>query len=157
MHPHVASKTFSTVALAFVPLNGSSETWPVPVPGVSGFCIKVLRHRSAYRLTWDLRGPSAALLSSFFFFPLLECKDVNKVAYCPLVLKFKFCSRAYFRQMCCKTCQGHWPYEKQRQMLEKKGEREKTGREKTRPASGTETASLSLSLADTQTNTRLLW
>eukprot|EP00064_Thunnus_orientalis_P007518 superscaffoldBa00000841_g7540 len=23
-----------------------------------------------------------------------ECKDVNKVAYCPLVLKFKFCSRA---------------------------------------------------------------
>ncbi|KAM4719507.1 A disintegrin and metalloproteinase with thrombospondin motifs 6 [Anableps anableps] len=36
-----------------------------------------------------------------------ECKDVNKVAYCPLVLKFKFCSRGYFRQMCCKTCQGH--------------------------------------------------
>nr|XP_033810224.1 A disintegrin and metalloproteinase with thrombospondin motifs 10 isoform X2 [Geotrypetes seraphini] len=36
-----------------------------------------------------------------------ECKDVNKVAYCPLVLKFKFCSRPYFRQMCCKTCQGH--------------------------------------------------
>uniref|UniRef100_UPI00358F2B09 A disintegrin and metalloproteinase with thrombospondin motifs 6-like n=1 Tax=Myxine glutinosa TaxID=7769 RepID=UPI00358F2B09 len=36
-----------------------------------------------------------------------DCKDVNKVAYCPLVLKFKFCSRAYFRQMCCKTCQGH--------------------------------------------------
>ncbi|KAM9307195.1 A disintegrin and metalloproteinase with thrombospondin motifs 6 isoform 3-T3 [Pholidichthys leucotaenia] len=36
-----------------------------------------------------------------------ECKDVNKVAYCPLVLKFKFCNRAYFRQMCCKTCQGH--------------------------------------------------
>ncbi len=38
-----------------------------------------------------------------------ECKDVNTVAYCPLVLRFKFCSRAYFRQMCCKTCQGHWP------------------------------------------------
>ncbi|KAM4710405.1 A disintegrin and metalloproteinase with thrombospondin motifs 10-like isoform 4-T5 [Discoglossus pictus] len=36
-----------------------------------------------------------------------ECKDVNKVAYCPLVLKFKFCSRPYFRQMCCRTCQGH--------------------------------------------------
>ncbi|XP_067872497.1 A disintegrin and metalloproteinase with thrombospondin motifs 10 [Heterodontus francisci] len=36
-----------------------------------------------------------------------ECRDVNKVAYCPLVLKFKFCSRPYFRQMCCKTCQGH--------------------------------------------------
>ncbi|XP_032068208.1 A disintegrin and metalloproteinase with thrombospondin motifs 10 [Thamnophis elegans] len=36
-----------------------------------------------------------------------ECKDVNKVAYCPLVLKAKFCSRSYFRQMCCKTCQGH--------------------------------------------------
>lgn len=38
--------------------------------------------------------------------PTPECKDVNKVAYCPLVLKFQFCSRAYFRQMCCKTCQG---------------------------------------------------
>lgn len=38
--------------------------------------------------------------------PPPECKDVNKVAYCPLVLKFQFCSRAYFRQMCCKTCQG---------------------------------------------------
>uniref|UniRef100_I3LDT7 ADAM metallopeptidase with thrombospondin type 1 motif 10 n=1 Tax=Sus scrofa TaxID=9823 RepID=I3LDT7_PIG len=37
---------------------------------------------------------------------LEECKDVNKVAYCPLVLKFQFCSRAYFRQMCCKTCHG---------------------------------------------------
>ncbi|XP_072537431.1 A disintegrin and metalloproteinase with thrombospondin motifs 10 isoform X1 [Salminus brasiliensis] len=36
-----------------------------------------------------------------------ECKDVNTVAYCPLVLRFKFCSRSYFRQMCCKTCQGH--------------------------------------------------
>ncbi|GCB73804.1 hypothetical protein scyTo_0002886 [Scyliorhinus torazame] len=36
-----------------------------------------------------------------------ECRDVKKVAYCPLVLKFKFCSRPYFRQMCCKTCQGH--------------------------------------------------
>ncbi|XP_064186122.1 A disintegrin and metalloproteinase with thrombospondin motifs 10 [Anguilla rostrata] len=36
-----------------------------------------------------------------------ECKDVNTVAYCPLVVRFKFCSRPYFRQMCCKTCQGH--------------------------------------------------
>uniref|UniRef100_A0A8C9T045 ADAM metallopeptidase with thrombospondin type 1 motif, 10 n=1 Tax=Scleropages formosus TaxID=113540 RepID=A0A8C9T045_SCLFO len=36
-----------------------------------------------------------------------ECKDVNTVAYCPLVLRFKFCNRPYFRQMCCKTCQGH--------------------------------------------------
>ncbi|XP_041646519.1 A disintegrin and metalloproteinase with thrombospondin motifs 10 [Cheilinus undulatus] len=36
-----------------------------------------------------------------------ECKDVNTVAYCPMVLRFKFCSRPYFRQMCCKTCQGH--------------------------------------------------
>eukprot|EP00062_Callorhinchus_milii_P015591 gi/632966002/ref/XP_007899177.1/ PREDICTED: A disintegrin and metalloproteinase with thrombospondin motifs 10 [Callorhinchus milii] len=36
-----------------------------------------------------------------------ECKDVNKVAYCPLVLKFKFCNRPYFRQMCCRTCQRH--------------------------------------------------
>ncbi|KAI8509615.1 A disintegrin and metalloproteinase with thrombospondin motifs 6 [Branchiostoma belcheri] len=33
-----------------------------------------------------------------------DCKDVNKVAYCPLVLRFKFCNREYFRQMCCKTC-----------------------------------------------------
>lgn len=41
-----------------------------------------------------------------FLPPSAECKDVNKVAYCPLVLKFQFCSRAYFRQMCCKTCQG---------------------------------------------------
>lgn len=39
-----------------------------------------------------------------------ECKDVNTVAYCPMVLRFKFCSRPYFRQMCCKTCQGHWPH-----------------------------------------------
>ncbi|XP_008413365.1 A disintegrin and metalloproteinase with thrombospondin motifs 10 [Poecilia reticulata] len=36
-----------------------------------------------------------------------ECKDVSTVAYCPLVLRFKFCNRPYFRQMCCKTCQGH--------------------------------------------------
>uniref|UniRef100_A0A8C6MJH1 ADAM metallopeptidase with thrombospondin type 1 motif, 10 n=1 Tax=Nothobranchius furzeri TaxID=105023 RepID=A0A8C6MJH1_NOTFU len=36
-----------------------------------------------------------------------KCKDVNTVAYCPLVLRFKFCNRPYFRQMCCKTCQGH--------------------------------------------------
>ncbi|EPQ02558.1 A disintegrin and metalloproteinase with thrombospondin motifs 6 [Myotis brandtii] len=35
-----------------------------------------------------------------------ECKDVSKVAYCPLVYKFQFCNRAYFRQICCKTCQG---------------------------------------------------
>ncbi|XP_013921399.1 PREDICTED: A disintegrin and metalloproteinase with thrombospondin motifs 10-like [Thamnophis sirtalis] len=40
-------------------------------------------------------------------FKAYQCKDVNKVAYCPLVLKAKFCSRSYFRQMCCKTCQGH--------------------------------------------------
>ncbi|CAH1774293.1 unnamed protein product [Owenia fusiformis] len=32
------------------------------------------------------------------------CRDRNKVGYCPLVLKFQFCSRPYFRQMCCKTC-----------------------------------------------------
>lgn len=43
-----------------------------------------------------------------------ECKDVNTVAYCPLVLRFKFCSRPYFRQMCCKTCQGHWHHETRR-------------------------------------------
>lgn len=34
----------------------------------------------------------------------LECTDVNKAAYCPLVLKFKFCSRPYFRRLCCRTC-----------------------------------------------------
>lgn len=41
---------------------------------------------------------------------LTECKDVNKVAYCPLVLQFQFCSRPYFRQLCCKTCTeaGQW-------------------------------------------------
>ncbi|KAK2173582.1 hypothetical protein NP493_866g01061 [Ridgeia piscesae] len=33
-----------------------------------------------------------------------ECRDVAKVTYCPLVLKFNFCKRPYFRQMCCKTC-----------------------------------------------------
>lgn len=32
------------------------------------------------------------------------CVDINKVAYCPLVHKFNFCNRAYFRKMCCKTC-----------------------------------------------------
>lgn len=47
-----------------------------------------------------------ALTPPPFSRPAPECKDVNKVAYCPLVLKFQFCSRAYFRQMCCKTCQG---------------------------------------------------
>ena len=58
-----------------------------------------------------------------------ECKDVNKVAYCPLVLKFKFCSRAYFRQMCCKTCQGHWTCDR-RQARE--GTRGKQARERKR-------------------------
>lgn len=47
------------------------------------------------------------LMNIAIFFLLAECKDVNTVAYCPLVLRFKFCSRPYFRQMCCKTCQGH--------------------------------------------------
>lgn len=47
-------------------------------------------------------------LTLFFWIFPTECKDVNTVAYCPLVLRFKFCSRPYFRQMCCKTCQGHW-------------------------------------------------
>lgn len=71
------------------------------------------------------RGSSSCLCTCLYalncFSPFcphsLECKDVNKVAYCPLVLKFKFCSRAYFRQMCCKTCQGHWPTESQRECL----------------------------------------
>lgn len=82
---------------------------------------------------------------SFHLFSLpLECKDVNKVAYCPLVLKFKFCSRAYFRQMCCKTCQGHWPRgEKQRQMLQR-GKQEKTGREKSQRWAQKKEACLSL-------------
>ena len=34
------------------------------------------------------------------------CEDKNKVAYCPLVKKFNFCERPYFRKMCCKTCKG---------------------------------------------------
>lgn len=57
------------------------------------------------------RFPKHLLPLTRLFFFSTECKDVNKVAYCPLVLKFKFCSRAYFRQMCCKTCQGHWTQE----------------------------------------------
>lgn len=92
---------------------------------------------------------------SFHLFSLpLECKDVNKVAYCPLVLKFKFCSRAYFRQMCCKTCQGHWACgEKQRQQ----GKREKTGRVKERNVNGGHREE-SLSLANQHTQLLLaLW
>ena len=33
-----------------------------------------------------------------------DCKDVNKISYCPLVKRFRFCDREYFRKMCCKTC-----------------------------------------------------
>ncbi|XP_077980914.1 A disintegrin and metalloproteinase with thrombospondin motifs 6-like [Glandiceps talaboti] len=33
-----------------------------------------------------------------------ECEDANQVTYCPLVLRFKFCNRDYFKQMCCKSC-----------------------------------------------------
>jgi len=36
--------------------------------------------------------------------PADQCVDDKKVAYCPLVLKFKFCNRTYFRKMCCATC-----------------------------------------------------
>ncbi|XP_033106788.1 A disintegrin and metalloproteinase with thrombospondin motifs 6-like isoform X2 [Anneissia japonica] len=32
------------------------------------------------------------------------CEDAHQVAYCPLVLKFNFCTRQYFRKMCCRTC-----------------------------------------------------
>ncbi|KAK3579868.1 hypothetical protein CHS0354_025773 [Potamilus streckersoni] len=35
-----------------------------------------------------------------------ECADKYQVAYCPLVLKFRFCDREYFQRMCCKTCHG---------------------------------------------------
>ena len=34
-----------------------------------------------------------------------ECVDNYNFAYCPLVLKFRFCDREYFLKMCCKTCQ----------------------------------------------------
>lgn len=54
--------------------------------------------------TW----PQTCSKLCFSFFVSAECKDVSTVAYCPLVLRFKFCNRPYFRQMCCKTCQGHW-------------------------------------------------
>lgn len=37
---------------------------------------------------------------------LVTCEDINKVAYCPLVKKFNFCERPYFRKMCCRTCRG---------------------------------------------------
>ncbi|XP_060554009.1 A disintegrin and metalloproteinase with thrombospondin motifs 6-like [Ruditapes philippinarum] len=33
-----------------------------------------------------------------------ECIDNYNFAYCPLVLKFRFCDREYFLKMCCKTC-----------------------------------------------------
>ena len=33
-----------------------------------------------------------------------DCKDVNKISYCPSVMRFRFCDREYFRKMCCKTC-----------------------------------------------------
>nr|CAB3220001.1 A disintegrin and metalloproteinase with thrombospondin motifs 6 [Phallusia mammillata] len=36
--------------------------------------------------------------------PEAQCIDDVKVGYCPLVLRFKFCNRAYFRKMCCSTC-----------------------------------------------------
>ncbi|XP_050400756.1 A disintegrin and metalloproteinase with thrombospondin motifs 6 [Patella vulgata] len=36
-----------------------------------------------------------------------ECVDKYKVAYCPLVLKFRFCNREYFQKMCCLTCLKH--------------------------------------------------
>ncbi|KAH9504184.1 A disintegrin and metalloproteinase with thrombospondin motifs 6 [Bulinus truncatus] len=32
------------------------------------------------------------------------CEDKFRVAYCPLVLKFGYCSRTYFQTMCCETC-----------------------------------------------------
>ncbi|XP_071953844.1 A disintegrin and metalloproteinase with thrombospondin motifs 6-like [Antedon mediterranea] len=35
------------------------------------------------------------------------CEDAHTVSYCPLVLKFKFCTRQYFRQMCCRTCMNN--------------------------------------------------
>ncbi|XP_014668657.1 PREDICTED: A disintegrin and metalloproteinase with thrombospondin motifs 6-like [Priapulus caudatus] len=36
-----------------------------------------------------------------------ECVDVTSVPYCPLVVKYKFCDRDYFRQLCCKTCEDN--------------------------------------------------
>lgn len=98
MHLHVASKTFCLVAL--VP----SWHWTAHLRFVR---LQIQKFPGSVQPEIFAQSPH----SLFFLLPL-ECKDVNKVAYCPLVLKFKFCSRAYFRQMCCKTCQGHWPYEK---------------------------------------------
>lgn len=34
-----------------------------------------------------------------------ECVDKYHVAYCPLVVQSRFCSRKYFRRLCCRTCQ----------------------------------------------------
>ncbi|KAI2659974.1 A disintegrin and metalloproteinase with thrombospondin motifs 6 [Labeo rohita] len=55
-----------------------------------------------------------------------ECKDVNKVAYCPLVLKFKFCSR----RCAARRAKDTDPVERSRDRCCKQGKREKTGREK---------------------------
>ncbi|XP_002127703.3 A disintegrin and metalloproteinase with thrombospondin motifs 6 [Ciona intestinalis] len=33
-----------------------------------------------------------------------RCIDDPTVAYCPLVLQFHYCNRAYFRKACCATC-----------------------------------------------------
>lgn len=35
---------------------------------------------------------------------LPECQDLNDPGYCQLVVKFKFCDRSYFNQICCQTC-----------------------------------------------------
>ena len=52
----------------------------------------------------NLNSPHIFLvfLSAVFF--LTECRDVDKVDYCHLVLKFQFCGRAYLHKMCCQTC-----------------------------------------------------
>ncbi|ELU06437.1 hypothetical protein CAPTEDRAFT_141382, partial [Capitella teleta] len=52
----------------------------------------------------SLEGEFLLLVCSILLCLTSDCEDVSKVAYCPLVLKFKFCSRPYFRQMCCKSC-----------------------------------------------------
>ncbi|KAH3741891.1 hypothetical protein DPMN_048621 [Dreissena polymorpha] len=54
-------------------------------------------------LTIDLIIQMNDILSKYF--SISECVDNYNFAYCPLVLKFRFCDREYFLKMCCKTCQ----------------------------------------------------
>lgn len=86
-------------------LNGNRDMAPTTIR----YKVLVLEICYLKKLAFILHFSLMCMWLTVLFLCPAECKDVNTVAYCPLVLRFKFCSRAYFRQMCCKTCQGHWP------------------------------------------------